>query len=104
MPHSFVAAGDDPCVRIFDVRCSVLPQILLQGHSEDVISCAMASHGGGFPIVFSGGQDEVVKAWDIRHTKRCLYELSTATTQPQGLAWHDGIQSLFILGKNTHAQ
>ncbi|KIO23089.1 hypothetical protein M407DRAFT_244923 [Tulasnella calospora MUT 4182] len=84
------------------MRTSVLPQILLDGHSGNVLSCAIASHGGDFPIIFSGGKDELVKAWDVRHTKRCLYELSTGTTQPKSLAWHDESQTLFLLGNNIY--
>lgn len=104
MPHCFVAAGDDPCVRIFDMRSSVLPEILLDGHSGDVLSCAIASHGSDFPIIFTGGKDELVKAWDIRHTKKCMYELATGTTHPKALGWHDESQSLFMLGRNVHGE
>ncbi|KAG8949562.1 hypothetical protein FRC04_008495 [Tulasnella sp. 424] len=104
MPHCFAAAGDDPCVRIFDMRSSVLPEILLDGHSGDVLSCAIASHGTDFPIIFTGGKDELVKAWDIRHTKKCMYELATGTTHPKALGWHDESQSLFMLGRNVHGE
>ncbi|KAG8981567.1 hypothetical protein FRB90_007161, partial [Tulasnella sp. 427] len=102
LPHLFVAAGDDPYTRIFDIRQSVLPQVLLNGHSASVDVCTIASHGGNFPIIFTGGQDELVKAWDIRHTKSCLYDLSTGTMHPAALEWHEDSQTLFLLGERVH--
>ncbi|KIO23081.1 hypothetical protein M407DRAFT_27409 [Tulasnella calospora MUT 4182] len=102
IPHVFVAAGDDRCTRIFDLRHSPLPQIMLNGHSDNVNACTIASHGGDFPILFTGGNDELIKAWDIRHTKNCLYDLSTGTMHPTALAWHEDTQSLFLLGKKVH--
>ncbi|KAG8973980.1 hypothetical protein FRC05_008037 [Tulasnella sp. 425] len=102
MPHNFVAAGDDRCTRIFDFRQPPLPQIMLNGHSDNVNACTIASHGGDFPIIFTGGDDELVKAWDIRHTKKCMYDLSTGTMHPTTLAWHEDTQSLFLLGKKVH--
>ncbi|KAG8918728.1 hypothetical protein FRC01_001688, partial [Tulasnella sp. 417] len=102
IPHVFVAAGDDRCTRIFDLRHPPLPQVMLNGHSDNVNTCTIASHGGDFPIIFTGGNDELVKAWDIRHTKQCLYDLSTGTMHPTALAWHEDAQSLFLLGKKVH--
>ncbi|KAG9040515.1 hypothetical protein FS837_000518 [Tulasnella sp. UAMH 9824] len=102
LPHVFVAAGDDRCTRIFDLRHSPLPQIILNGHSDNVNACTIASHGGDFPVIFTGGNDELIKAWDIRHTKDCLYDLSTGTMHPIALAWHEVNQTLFLLGKKVH--
>ncbi|KAG8886316.1 hypothetical protein FRB98_001337 [Tulasnella sp. 332] len=101
MPDMFVAAGSDPVIRIFDLR-SPLPQMVLDGHSKDVTSCAIAPFGGQFPIIFTGGKDELVKAWDIRHTKTCLYELSAGTLMVQDLAWHEAGRTLFISGQNLN--
>ncbi|KAG9007011.1 hypothetical protein FRB93_008277 [Tulasnella sp. JGI-2019a] len=103
MPDNFVAAGSDPITRIFDLRNGPLPQIVLEGHSRDVTSCAIASFGHGqFPIIFTGGKDEAVRAWDIRRTKTCLYELSAGTLTVQDLAWHDATRTLFISGQNLN--
>lgn len=77
---------------------------MLNGHSDNVNACTIASHGGDFPIIFTGGNDELIKAWDIRHTKDCLYDLSTGTMHPKALAWHEDNQTLFLLGKKVHGR
>lgn len=79
-----------------------MPQMLLQAHGRDLNACTIAPFGGHYPIIFTGGEDELVKAWDIRHTKACLYELAAGTMQVQDLVWHEENHALFIAGKKLH--
>lgn len=60
MPDIFVAAGTDEVTRIYDYR-HPLPQIILDGHSKPVNACAIAPFGGHYPIIFTGGDDELVR-------------------------------------------
>lgn len=100
-PDIIVAAGDDDVTRIYDYR-HPLPQVILDGHRGGATSCAIAPFGGAYPIIFTGGKDKLVRAWDIRHTKACLYELSAGTLIVEDLAWHQESSTLFIAGQNIH--
>lgn len=101
MPELYVAAGGDPLARIYDYR-SPLPQILLDGHSAPLNCSAIAPYGGQFPLIFTGGSDELLKTWDIRYTKNCLYELSTGTLWINDMVWHEGSNSLWVAGENCN--
>lgn len=43
------------------------------------------------------GADECVKCWDIRHSKKCLYELSTGNTTVLDLKWSSTQSILCVL-------
>lgn len=73
--------------------------MLLQGHSRPLHGCAVAPFGGQYPIIFTGSEDEMVKAWDIRNAKACLFELSTGAMQVADLAWNESRNTLFVAGK-----
>lgn len=73
---------------------------MLDGHDRSLGCCIIAPYGGQYPLVFTGGSDELVKAWDIRHTKACLYDLSVGTLPVLDMAWHEGSNSLWVVGQN----
>ncbi len=93
--------GADDLARIYDYR-HPFPQMVLDGHSSGVEACTIAPFGGKIPIIFTGGADEIVRAWDIRHTKAALYELSAGTLEVRNLGWHDASQTLLVVGLNLN--
>ncbi|KAA1476314.1 hypothetical protein DENSPDRAFT_505677 [Dentipellis sp. KUC8613] len=101
LPHTYVTACDDNYGRVFDVR-HPLPQITLECSLYPMRAATLAPNRGIAPLVFTGGSDGLVRAWDVRNTKMCLYELSAGTMDVDGMAWHEGQQSLFIAGDWYH--
>ncbi|KAG8930443.1 hypothetical protein FRC02_004154 [Tulasnella sp. 418] len=102
LPNIYVAAGGDHLARIFDIRYPIA-QIFLDGHMTDIDCCTIGSSHSEVPLVFTAGRDEVIKAWDIRHSKACLYELSTGTLRATSLAFHDERSTLFAACMNENA-
>ncbi len=76
--------------------------MVLDGHTNGVEACTIAPFGGKIPIIFTGGRDEIVRAWDTRHTKAALYELSAGTLVVRDLGWHDASQTLLVVGENMN--
>ncbi|TFY70861.1 hypothetical protein EVG20_g2143 [Dentipellis fragilis] len=83
IPHTYVTACDDNYGRVFDVR-HPLPQITLECSLYPMRAATVAPNRG------------------IAPARTCLYELSAGTMDVDGMAWHEGQQSLFIAGDWYH--
>ncbi|TFY62580.1 hypothetical protein EVG20_g6653 [Dentipellis fragilis] len=102
IPNIYFTASYDTHGRLFDVR-HPLPQIILKCSSYPMRAVTVAANHGIAPLIFTGGDDGLVRAWDVRHTRTCLYELSGGATHVEQLAWHEGQQSLYIASDWRHA-
>ena len=53
-------------------------------------------------VAFSWGDDECIRAWDLRKPSSCAYTLSTGNLDVTGLGWHERTGSLFAATRNEH--
>ncbi|KAA1476315.1 hypothetical protein DENSPDRAFT_505678 [Dentipellis sp. KUC8613] len=97
VPYTYATACNDGYGRLFDVR-HPLPQVIFDCAHCPMRTVAIAPNRGIAPLVFMGSDDALVRAWDARNTKACLYELSIGLMDLKGMAWHEGQQSLFVAG------
>ncbi|KAL9646379.1 hypothetical protein ABK040_014530 [Willaertia magna] len=81
----FVASSFDTRVYVFDNRLST-PIYQLEGHSEPVRSSELVNIDGT-SFVFSSGEDESIRCWDLR-MQLPLYELSTGNSTVKSLHYH----------------
>ena len=86
-PHLFVSASDDATAKIWDARQKRETSTL--EHDFQVTAVAL---DGTNQIVYTGGIDNTITAWDVRQSKRTM-----------GLKGHtDTITSLSLHPKSTH--
>lgn len=85
-PTTFITAGDEGIVRLFDVR-HPLPQMSFNAGEMEKTYSALYVHVDGVPIVLTGGtRSQCIKVWDPR-AKKLVYELATGNNSVQSLAW-----------------
>ncbi|KAG2370882.1 hypothetical protein C9374_013757 [Naegleria lovaniensis] len=87
-----LASSADHNVYLFDYRQQVSPILKFQGHADRVEACEF-SLVGGIPFVWSAGNDESIRCWDLR-MQAPLYELSTGNGRPLSIQWHDSSSTL----------
>ncbi|KAL1670643.1 hypothetical protein GGF50DRAFT_41791 [Schizophyllum commune] len=99
--NSFITAGDDGVVRLFDIR-SPLPQISFKSPEMDVAHSALYVHVDGIPVIFTGGtRSQVIQVWDPRGQK-LVYELATGNNAVQGLVWDAPRNTLYAATECTY--
>mmetsp|Transcript_20557 Transcript_20557/g.38243 ORF Transcript_20557/g.38243 Transcript_20557/m.38243 type:complete len:357 (-) Transcript_20557:274-1344(-) len=72
-----VSGGDDSAARIWDPRVGRKSTALLRHPFMVTSACFLSLSGGLPPILFTGGVDGIVRAWDLR-TRRELYQMGSS--------------------------
>ncbi len=82
---SFVTAGKDATVRVYDEETKTLSTTLL-GHSNRVFAAAFTADST--PTIVSGGWDSTVRVWDVRTGKSELQAYGYSICSSHALATH----------------
>jgi Prp8 binding protein len=80
--HDFVTVSDDGLIRRYDARHARTVASWPGGAAKTVpvVALAVTPDSGGHGVVFTGGVDPTIFAWDQRHTAAPLYTLEQAHT------------------------
>ena len=100
------------CALVFDLRtCSpvfLLPQVFRPPMGMMGMLCGASGGILGVPtpaacVAFTWGDDECIRAWDLRKPSSFAYTLSTGNLNVTSLGWHERTASLFAATRNEHA-
>ncbi|KAL8595084.1 hypothetical protein ACOMHN_019122 [Nucella lapillus] len=73
LPGTFASASGDRTLRVWDIRGGDSCTVLIQAHSEEILSCDWCKYDSN--QVFSGSVDGLIRGWDLRSPRLPFCEL-----------------------------
>lgn len=94
----FISGSVDFTARLWDYRQPAGPYCQLQRHHAPLSVVSMSSDTSSSYLAFSGGEDHIVKIWDLR-AKKVLNEIYVGMGIPIAIDYDEKSKSMMVLTK-----